>query len=315
MHDEALAALIRQDGIDILVDLGMHSLDNRLTLFALKPAPVQMSYLAYCGGPGVETIDYRLTDRHVDPEPASGQPAAEATAAMSSFEKPLRIETYWCYAPNEEAGAVTPLRAKASGQITFGSFNYFSKVNRGVLDAWARLLCDLPASRLMLHVPKGSRWAYIHDYFAQAGVAAERLLLVPRLGTAEYFRNYGEVDIALDTFPFAGGTTTCDALWMGVPVVTLTGETTMSRGGASILSTIGLPELIAHTPEEYHRIVIDWAQDMDRLASLRATLRQRMAQSPLMDAPRFARNIEQAYRRAWQTWCEGGRESPAPSRA
>ena len=313
--DEHLAALVRSDAIDILVDLSMHSVDNRLPAFARKPAPVQMTYLAYCGGTGLHAMDYRLTDRHIDPLPQPGADTGKPGEAVRSFEKPLHLETYWCYHAPDNAGDVAPLPLKSAGRVTFGSFNFFSKVNAGVLDAWARLLGDLPGSRLILHVPAGGRRALVHAHFQRAGVSPDRIILAPRLPEDKYFQQYGLVDLALDTFPFTGGTTTCDALWMGVPVVTLAGQSPMSRGSASILSAIGLPELIAHNLEEYHHIALELASNKNRLDALRGTMRRRLRESSLMDARRFVRSLELAYRTAWQTWCKGGRESPAPPQA
>jgi predicted O-linked N-acetylglucosamine transferase (SPINDLY family) len=300
LTDDDAAALIRADQIDILVDLNNHTIDNRMMLFARKPAPVQISYLAFCADTGVETIDWRLTDPFIDPP---------GTSDDRPFEKPLRLaETYWCYSPLLEAGDPAPAPARAAGHVTFGSFNYFSKVNDDVLALWARLLQRLPQARLMIHVPKGSRQDHVRSVFAAQGIAADRLTLFGRLSERDYFRQYGQIDVALDTFPWAGGTTTCDALYMGVPVITLAGApgAPLQRGGVSILSNIGMTDWIAHSPEEYLTKAENLSRDLNALVRHRETLRQRMRESVLMDGPRFARNLEAALRQAWAAWCLKG---------
>ena len=293
--DEQAAELIRRDQIDVLVDLTMHLADNRLLLFARKPAPVQVTYLAYCGTTGLETMDYRLTDPYLDP-PGGDEPFY----AEQSIRLP---ESYWCYRPVEPAPAVSGLPALRSGQVTFGCLNNFCKASAATLAAWRCLLEALPESRLILHAHPGRHRDRVRDLLTGPGGGPDRVQFVPRLPTADYFRIYDEIDLALDPFPYGGGTTTCDALWMGVPVVSLAGETAVGRGGLSILSNVGLAELVARDCEQYVQIAAELAGDLPRLARLRATLRQRMQDSPLMDAPRFARHIEAAYRGMWQRWC------------
>ncbi len=290
-----MARIIRNDQIDILVDLTNHTIDNRMPVFAMKPAPVQITYLAYCAGTGLRTIDYRLTDPFIDP-PGNNE--------NTPFEKPLRLaETYWCYYPHEDAQEISPLPMLTRGHVTFGSFNYFSKCNDHLLDFWARLLREIPDSHFHLHVPTGNRVDYVRNFFTTRGIAPERLQLVPRTREDVYFKRYQDVDIALDTFPWAGGTTTCDALWMGVPVISLAQENTISRGGLSILSNLGLQEWVARTHDDYIAKAKAFSTDVLRLQKLRGTLRERMRHSVVMDAPRFARHVEQAYRLAWQNWC------------
>jgi predicted O-linked N-acetylglucosamine transferase (SPINDLY family) len=294
--DEQVAAIVCRDRIDILVDLTMHMAGNRLLLFARKPAPVQVSYLAYCGATGLTTIDYRLTDPYLDP------PGGEQ---RSGGEQPIRLpETYWCYRSTVLAPPVGPLPALRSGHVTFGCLNNFAKVSGPTLVAWSRLLQTLPESRLLLHARPGSHCDRVRDLVARQGVRPERLGFVDRLAAAEYFRVYGQIDVALDPFPFGGGTTTCDALWMGVPVVSLAGATAVGRSGLSILSNLGRAEWVARDGEQYLRIAVDLAQDLPSLEELRGTLRAQMQASPLMDVPRFARNVEAAYRMMWQRWCE-----------
>jgi len=295
LPDEQVAEIIRQDQVDILVDLTMHMADNRLLVFARKPAPVQVTYLAYCGTTGLSAIDYRLTDPYLDP------PGEDES---SYCEQSVRLpETYWCYRPAGETPPVNALPALEAGHVTFGSLNNFCKVSPPALAAWSRLLQAVPGSTLLLHAQAGSHRDRVRALLAEQGLSAQRLAFVDSLPAAEYYSLYGRIDVALDPFPYGGGTTTCDALWMGVPVVSLAGQTAVGRGGLSILSNLGLPELVAHDAEQYLRIAEELAGDLARLAGLRATLRQRMQNSPLTDAPRFAGNVEAAYRQMWRRWC------------
>lgn len=301
--DEQLAQLIRQDQIDILVDLTMHMVDNRLLVFARKPAPVQLTYLAYCATTGLSTIDYRLTDPYLDPP---GQDDRFYT------EESIRLpRTYWCYQPPPGTPPVPGLPALEAGHVTFGCLNNFCKVTPPTLETWSRLLLEMPRSHLLLHVPPGSHRDRVRDILAHRGVSADRLTFVARLPLADYFRLYEKIDLALDPFPYGGGTTTCDAMWMGVPVISLAGRTAVGRSGLSLLSNIGLAELVASDTEQYVRIALHWASDLPRLSQLRAELRSRMQASPLMDAPQFARDVEAAYRTMWHHWCN---EPPGLSR-
>ncbi len=295
LSDEQIANLVRQDQIDILVDLTMHMADNRLLVFARKPAPVQVTYLAYCGTTGLDAIDYRLTDPYLDPPGQGGQFYAEQSIPLP--------QTYWCYQPVLQAPPVNELPALKAGHVTFGSLNNFCKVTAPTLAAWRSLLRAVPQSRLLLHAQLGKHRDRVASFFAQQNVSADRVVFVKKSPMTEYLRTYERIDLALDPFPYGGGTTTCDALWMGVPVVSLAGQTAVGRGGLSILSNIGLPELVASDAEQYVGIAAALAQDLPRLSELRATLRDRMTASPLMDAPRFARDVEAAYREMWQRWC------------
>jgi protein O-GlcNAc transferase len=288
--DAQVAEMIRQDKIDILVDLALHEAHNRLLVFAEKPAPVQVTWLGYPGTTGLGTIDYRLTDPHLDP------PGIDESCYS---EKSIRLpETFWCYDPLDEETPVNASPCAETGHITFGCLNNFCKINDAVLALWAKVLAAVPASRLLLHAPEGIARNRVLDH-----IDADRIEFVAKQPLAEYRRTYHRIDIALDPFPCGGGTTSCDALWMGVPVVTLRGRTTVGRAGVSILTNAGLPEMIAADPEQYVRITRDLAADRPRLADLRANLRQRLRNSPAMDAPRFARNIEAAYRLMWREWC------------
>ncbi len=293
-HDQ-FAGLIRQDRIDILVDLTMHMAHNRLLTFARKPAPIQVTYLAYCSTTGLDTIDYRLTDPYLDP-PGPGD--------ANYSEKSIRLpRTYWCYEPLPTETPTEP-PSFSREYITFACLNNFCKVTMPTLTAWRRLMQAIPRSRLILHTKEGDHQQHLQDFFAEAGIESERLSFVGFRPVNQYLQSYNEIDIALDPFPCAGGTTTCDALWMGVPVVTLAGQTAVGRSGLSILSNIGLPELVAKGADQYIQIASSLATDITRLKTLRSELRNRMGTSPLMDGAQFAKDIEQAYRTMWQQWCE-----------
>jgi len=297
LSDEQFAKMIRDDRIDILVDLAMHMAGHRLLVFARKPAPVQVTYLAYAGGTGVDAIDYRLTDRHLDPD--------EAEDALY-MEKSVRLAgTYWCYQASAEAPAANELPARAAGFVTFGCLNNFSKVSQVAMEAWATLLLRIAGSRLLLYAPDGEHRSRVRQFFRDRGIGEERVELVGHVPMERYFATYHRMDIALDPFPCAGGTTTCDALWMGVPVVTLAGRIAAARAGVSILCNVGLPGLVAQTVEQYVEIAAKLAGNVEKLAAMRAQMRGRMEGSPLMDAAGYARAVEGAYRGMWEKWCGG----------
>jgi protein O-GlcNAc transferase len=291
LSDAQAFEMIRSDGIDILVDLTMHLRANRLLVFAQKPAPVQMTYLAYCSTTGLNAIDYRLTDPYLDP-PGSYEQYVERSIRLP--------QTYWCYQANDAAPEVGPLPALDGGRITFSCLNNFCKVTSSTLAAWRRLLKALPQARLILHAGEGSLRQRARQTM---DVEEDRLIFANRTPMRQYFERYHQIDIALDPFPCSGGTTSCDAMWMGVPLVTLAGETAVSRSGLSILSNIGHPEWIATTIDQYERIAINLANDRSRLSAVRRGLRDEMRHSPLMDAPTFARGVESAYRQMWHAWC------------
>jgi predicted O-linked N-acetylglucosamine transferase (SPINDLY family) len=309
MADERAAAQIRALGIDILVDLSGHTSGNRMMLFARKPAPVQATWLGYPATTGLPTIDYRITDAVADPP-------GEADALHT--ERLVRIDGgFLCYRPLDLAGAVAPLPARAAGYVTFGSFNNFAKLSPGTIALWARLLREVPDARLLLKASQfkdADTRARCHAAFTAAGVASDRIEIVPPLpDTADHLALYGRVDIALDPLTYNGSTTTCEALWMGVPTVTLRGDRHVSRVGASIMTTIGLGELIAGDADDYLAIASRLAHDLDHLAEIRAGMRERLRASPLCDAPRFARAMEAAYRDIWQRWCATQAEGAAPA--
>ena len=290
-NDEA-ADLIRNDRIDILVDLTMHMANNRMLLFARKPAPVQATYLAYAGTTGLDTIDYRITDPHLDPPGSSDEFYTERSIRLA--------QSYWCYEPPIESLEMTPPPAAAKGFITFGCLNNFCKITAEAIQAWCRILTAVPNSRLVLHAAAGSHRDTVRQNLSDSGIDPNRLSFVEQLPLPQYMQQYQSIDIGLDPFPYVGGTTTCDALWMGVPVVTLRGQTAISRGGASIMTNIGLAELIAESPEQYVRIAAELAKDVSRLSSLRRGLREQMRRSVVMDAARFARDMEAVYRQMWR---------------
>ena len=292
--DPDLAEQIRRDGIDILVDLTMHMAGNRLLVFARKPAPLQFTWLAYPGSTGLRSIDYRLTDAYLDPPGLFDDCYSETSIRLA--------ECWCCYDPLIQLECRSTRRA---GPVCFGSLNNPCKLNPATLQLWARIMKAVADSRLLLLVESPEQRARISRLFEQAGIAPHRVQFTPRLPRADYLRLYDQIDIGLDTLPYNGITTTCDALWMGVPVISLCGRTAAGRAGLSILTTVGLQELVADSEEMYVRIASELAKDIPRLSQLRSTLRQRMQQSPLMDASRFARNVEAAYRRMWRTWCGG----------
>jgi protein O-GlcNAc transferase len=300
VSDAQLAEMIREDGVDILVDLTMHTADNRLPVFARQPAPVQVTWLAYPGSTGLPSIGYRLTDAWMDPP--GEEPAWSA-------EVSVRLPDSWCcYDPAGDSPEVNALPALSVVGVTFGSLNNFAKVHEGVLALWARVLDAVEGSRLVIFCPEGRTRERVLEFFAARGIATERVESVGFLPQWEYLKLYQRVDIGLDPFPCNGMTTTCDALWMGVPVLTLPGEMPVSRAGLSLLSSVGLGELAASSEEDYVRMAVELAGNLPRLADLRATLRPRMQASPLMDAPRFARNVEAAYHSMWERWCATPRE-------
>lgn len=305
LSDAQLAEAIRDDRIDILVDLTMHMAGSRLLAFARRPAPVQVTYLAYVGTTGLDTIDYRLTDPYLDPPEQAAAQGASAEREIYSEQSFRLPETYWCYRPPPGTPPVNPPLAAAGGLVTFGCFNNFCKVTDATLETWGRLLRAVPRSRLVLHAAPGGHRQRVSAFLARQGVSPERIEFVGFLPSAEYFRLYHSIDLVLDPFPYGGGTTTCDALWMGVPVVSLVGQTAVGRGGLSILSNVGLAELAGGDREHYLRIATELAGDARRLGELRTSLRERMQASPLMNAPRFAGHVEAAYRQMWRRWAAG----------
>jgi predicted O-linked N-acetylglucosamine transferase (SPINDLY family) len=297
LSDAALAERIRTDEIDILVDLALHTAGNRMRVFARKPAPVQATMFGLPATTGLSTVDYRLTDPYLDPPGATDADYTERSVRLP--------HCFWVFQRPEESVAITELPALKNGFVTFGSLNQLGKISRPALDLWGQILQAVPGSRLVLQAPPGSHCDAIRAILRARGVAADRVEFVPRAARLDYHRMIGTLDVGLDPFPYNGHNSTLDALWMGVPVVTLAGRTAVGRGGLSILSNLGLTDLIAATPEQYVECAVGWASRTDRLAALRAELRQRLLSSPLADTGRFAADVEEAFRRMWQTWCCG----------
>ncbi len=304
LSDEHLADLIRNDQIDILVDLTMHMANNRLLVFARKPAPVQVTCLTP-GTTGLSTMDYRLFDAYVDP---LGAPAACYT------ETTIRLpHCHLCFQAPANSPTVQAPPFIRTGHITFGSLNNFCKTTPQVLDLWSQILQAVPHSRLILRCPSGRTQQRVRNLLNERGIASDRIELSDqRLPPQEYLGLHHRMDIYLDPFPFSGFTTSLDALWMGVPLITLAGQTGVGRGGVVLLSNLGMCECIAQTQEEYVQKAVALANDLPRLISYRSALRQRMEQSPLMDAPRYARDVEAAYRQMWRMWCASRTDPASP---
>ena len=302
MSDEDLATLIEGDGIDVLVDLSGHTCDNRLVMLGNRVAPVQMTYLGYPNTTGLTEMDFRVTDAIADPQ---GQTEAWHT------EKLVRIDGgFLAYEPLPGAAhvAAVSLPARRAGHVTFGSFNNLAKINNVVLDTWAAILEQVPGSAILLKA-RGLRSDEVKQRilsaFAARGIEGEsrvRLMGHERDALA-HLRLYNQMDLALDTFPYNGTTTTCEALWTGTPVLTFEGTCHAGRVGASLLGHAGLAELAVKDRQAYIDTAVALGKDWDALAKLRAGLRERFVSSPVMDASRLARGLEKAYRAAWEAYC------------
>lgn len=299
--DEQVEARIRADRIDILVDLAGHTAGHRLQVFARKPAPVQLTWLGYPGSTGLDAMDYRCSDPLADPP--------DDATRLSTEKVLLLARTAWCFAPLSGAPEVAPLPALTTAGVTFGSLNNFGKISAATVDMWAEVLQRTPGSRLVLkNVAMSNAAAADHArrLLVGRGIAADRLELLGRdRSLTDHLNRYNRIDVSLDTYPYHGTTTTCEALWMGVPTITLAGPNHASRPGVSLLGSVGLSDLVAQTPAEYVDTAVQLAEDLPRLAAIRAGLRQRMLESPLMDGPAFARDMEARYRQVWRSWCEG----------
>jgi protein O-GlcNAc transferase len=298
LDDAGLAAAIRADGIDILVDLSGHTRGARLLAFARRPAPVQLTWLGYLDTTGLDAIDFII----VDPLFLS------AAARQYLSEAPLVLpHSYLCYRPPEYAPDVTRLPALSSRALRFGCFNKLGKLNDAVFSLWAKVLTAVPDSILVLKTHglahQGSR-EWIIARFAAHGIEAARLELLRGAPHAGLLAAYGEIDVALDTFPYTGGLTTLEALWMGVPVITLAGDTLLGRMGVTCLGNAGLAEFVAKTPDEYVEIARRCAFDRPRLAELRTNMRSRLLATTLFDGAKFTPELEAGYRQTWRRWCE-----------
>lgn len=292
LSHEELAEQIRRDRIDILIDVAMHMAYNRLLMFARKPAPVQVAWLAYPGGTGLDAMDYRITDPWID---------SVGGDESCYIEKSIRLPSTWvCYDPLSDIPAVAPATA---GPIRFGSINNPCKLNEPTLKLWARVLRATADSRLIVQSLCQEQRRFISHVLESSGVSAVRVEFLARSSRRDYLRLYDQIDICLDPLPYNGITTTCDALWMGVPVITLPGRTAAGRAGKSILANAGLHDLIAANPDDFVRIASEIAANFDRLSELRNTLRDRIRGSPIMDFRRFARDLQKAYGQMWTEWC------------
>jgi protein O-GlcNAc transferase len=295
LNDEALSRLIREDRIDILVDLTMHMAGGRPLLFARKPAPIQIAWLAYPGTTGIGAMDYRLSDPRLDPDGFDAHYS----------ERTLRLpDSYWCYDPLTDRPGVNELPAIERGYVTLGCLNNPCKLTDHTLRLWGGVMRALPDARLLALAPPGRHRRHLSQRLGEQGIAAERIDFRPFQPRGEYLRSYHDIDLGLDTFPYNGHTTSLDSLWMGVPVVTRVGRTSVGRGGLSQLFQMDLLELAAESDEAFVSIAAVLGNDLVRLAALRSELRARLERSALMDASRFARHVEHAYRDAWRAHCK-----------
>jgi protein O-GlcNAc transferase len=305
----ALAQEIYNDKIDILIDLAGHTGNNRLPLFAHKPAPIQMTYLGYPDTTGLSTVDYRIVDQYVEPPEEDG---------LYTTEKPLRVpHSYFCYTPIEKCPATGDTPALKNGYITFGSFNNYAKVSDAIVDVWAAVLKAIPTSKFLLKnqaLKDPDTWQHFKARMVERGIDPHRLHYSKfEKSTQDHLRVYQKVDIALDSFPYNGATTTFEALWMGVPVVTLVGNAHVSRVGKSILATLGFDNLIANTSDEFVSICQTLANDIKYVQNFRQTIREKMQTSPVMDAKTFTKQFEELLLSAWNNWCENQSNQPEQS--
>ena len=290
LSDQALAKQIYEDRVDILFELSGHTAYNRMGVLAMKPAPLQVSYLGYPGSTGLPTIDFRITDTLVDP--------AGMTEKFHT-EKLIRLgRCAWCYEPDECAPEVEELPFQKNGFITFGCFNNMAKLNPDLFGMWADILLQVPDSHLRLKARTLTDERVkqeLKDYFTSRGIAEERLDFFGHTRKIhEHLAHYNQVDVALDSYPYHGTTTTCEAMWMGCPVVTRAGSTHVSRVGVSLLTAVGLEEFITENREEYVARAAELAGNTERLTTLRSEMRGHLKASPLMNASGFAREFEKA---------------------
>jgi len=295
--DDAAARLVRSDAIDILIDLSLHTAGKRLGLFARKPAPVSATFAGYPGSTGISRIDYRISDPWLD---SPGQTDADYVERTARLPK-----SFWCFDPAYDWPDVNPLPALTNGFITYACLGHPCKLNASVIALWSAVLNRFDNARLRLLATPGDAHNYIATQFAAAGVNPARIDFVQRQPREDYLREFARVDIALDTIPYNGHTTTLDCFWMGVPVVSITGRTVVGRAGLSQLTNLGLSKLVAQTPDDFLRIATNLASDLPALNEMRQSLRPRMAQSPLCDLSQFTTDFQQLLRSLWKTWCAG----------
>jgi len=292
LPDEQVFAMIRADGIDVLIDLAGHTAGNRLQLLAARPAPVQCTLFGYPNTTGLAAVDYRITDPLSDPEGDTESLAAETLLRLP--------EVPWCYAVPKVDVPVGPLPCLAKKWFTFGCLNNPAKISEACLAAWTKLIVSIPGTRLVvLGGQSNAGVKKLADRFVQGGILRDRVEVLSRVPKEKYFEAYHQFDVTLDPFPYNGGVTTGDSLWMGVPVLTVAGNTYVSRQGLMANAAVGLPEFVADSPESLIAIARDLTKRRDELADLRGDLRGRLLASPLGDAPRYVRNLENALREVW----------------
>lgn len=301
---DELAALIQKAGIDILIDLSGHTRGHRLSVFALKPAPVQATWIGYFNSTGMNSIDYFITDPYTTP----------LDSCQFFSELPARLpHSRFCFTPREQSPEVSSPPFEGSGFVTFGSFNRLAKLTDEVLDAWSMVLSRAPGAQLLIKdraISDAGTANRLRSKFESRGISADRLLLRPESGYLAMLGEYSDVDIALDPFPFNGGMTSLLALWMGVPVIALAGDTVVSRQSVSLLSNIGHEELVFPNVESYVDGAVALAHDRTRLAQLRQHIRPQMSRSPLCDAEQFTSDLETLYRHMWRAQCHGEKLGP-----
>ena len=297
--DNDAANVIRSHEIDILVDLAGHSGNTRLPLFARRAAPVQATWLGYLNTTGLTTMDYRICDGYAE---------RDGIADRLHTERLYRLpDSQWCYAPWLAVGPIDLPHRDQPSALVFGSFNQLQKISDASLDLWCSVLTALPEARLVVvGVSEQRSRRVLLDKLDQRDIATDRIAIHGRMGPLEYFRMIGNVDIALDSYPYNGATTTLDTLWMGTPMVALEGDRGIARGGYSILRSLGLAELVAATPREYVAVNVRLARDETLRNRLRTSLRARMEASPLMNAPKFVAGLEAGYRHMWRSYCSPG---------
>lgn len=296
LNDDDLAARIRADRIDILIDLSAHTALNRLLVFARKPAPVQVTWMGYPGTTGLTAMDYRISDAIMDPE---GEVEAYNTEAI------IRLARSATFRPDPDSPPVNTLPALARGHVTFACLNNILKVNQDIINLWGRILTAVPGSRMLIgNVVQPVVAQRLQQMFAATGIGSDRLVLKPKLSMREYLELHHDIDLALDPFPYGGGTTTNHALWMGVPVVTLTGATSASRQGATLLAGAGLQEFITDSADAYVAKAVELAQDLPRLDAIRQSLRARSGEDSGIGATLLTRDLEDALFRIWSVWCQ-----------
>jgi predicted O-linked N-acetylglucosamine transferase (SPINDLY family) len=300
LDDDAISNTIRAERIDILVDLSGHTGHNRLLVFARKPAPVQVTWFGYMNTTGLTAIDYRITDAYMDPPEESER---------FYTEKLCRIASMACFTPAPDSPSVSPLPSLTSGVFTFASVNQWTKVTEEVKDVWASILRESNNYRLLVVVRGGDKPIIREEIvreFVRRGATSAQIAVLPTVPLPDFLRLFAAIDLVLDPFPYGGGTTSLHTIWMGVPIVTLEGDSELSRACAGIVRVVGLSEFVAESPEEYRAIALRWADSTDQIAELRELLRERMRGSSLTDASALTQDLEAAYRSMWYEYCGNG---------